>query len=937
MNSLDSNKLLCMGGSIAAFTATAASTEFALNRFVKKPQETFKTVCVVSFVTAALSVSAGLHFIAKKELINSSLCFAISGIFCSLFVFFTDIERPTNVVRLQVRDNALPTPIPVINQAPPLPQWIVPEENALDLETQVAYGLDKELNQMRAWLRNTLPTKKHLFITGAPQTGKTSLVKEFQRKLIREEYPELNQWKILHVNMEKFLDPINSSLIINDIKRLSKMFPDQYVLFVDIHSKIWENPIFNEFYASLNSLKIRFIFKTHVYPNWLNKPLWKIGAYFQEIKVPTLDKKDIKSLVLNLKLKDLEEKHKIKIPHEIVDKLIEVATGTSDVIQMLESACDEKRTNQPISELDELDLFSKPIELQKSDIIQYLDEDSDEDSTEVTKSLLSSEPTEIIGLDDVFDNLVTTLASKAPASSVLLVGERNTGKTTLVSKLKYELSQDLHPLLKGRKIIELNCESLTQEKVEEVCSVIKKSPKNYILFIKDFDLLFSFFGLNKYEELETLFKANKTLMIGTTTSEDFKSKSRYCRYFKEIKVPTLDEAHVKKLLYRKRAIFFESPYQLSVTDEAIDQAIVHAKLFPQETPNDPNPHLPPPPPLPHLLDRTIDLLHRACVKALSNDHYRNEVDEKKGDEDTRITIQGDLGNKRRKVLPSHIPPPPKAPPIELMPWIINITAQLRGKAIEERQSPSIIGRDEQISSMFTILAGKGETSNMILIGETGCGKSSLVAELNRRILMDEVPKKFKNKFKDVEIVHVDYNMLMADTRWYGQIEAKFRDLHLLDKNKYIIWFDEIHMLVTDGYKDNGRDLANKFKTLLTSGLRFIGATTDVEYKDRMKRDPAFCRRFEPVGMQPMGKEQVLHTLNVVKKVRFEDKYRLTVTEAAIKRAVDYGVTIASQNKNGNIIDPAIKLLHRVCTLKEPDEDAPILAPRPIVDANDIVT
>jgi hypothetical protein len=433
--------------------------------------------------------------------------------------------------------------------------------------------------------------------------------------------------------------------------------------------------------------------------------------------------------------------------------------------------------------------------------------------------------------------------------------------------------------------------------INKLKTFLSQNPDRYILFIETLDsekdILIRFF--------EIISKLDVRLII---KYKAFKNTVKDARVH-TITIKPLGRIDTKTRLSDQLGDY-ERLYRVKVTDEAIDKAIEIGEGLTLR-PNSGT-----------LISLASDLLHTACVEVLFR---TRDYDEKSNDKD------GENSRPIPRVLASDISPPTQdvfSPPS----WIDNLTLKLLTMPEKERMHPKIANRDKEIEDMFEQLAGKGEKNNIVLIGGTGCGKTTLVEEFTRRIFMKQIPAKYKDKFEDVEILKIDYISLMANTEIFSQIEGKINDLHKLPKEKYILWFDEIHMLVTDGYHDSGRDLANKLKTLILSGIRCIGATTGIEYESRMVRDPAFCRRFKEMPLKVLTKGEVINALIQIKQTRFEDLYNVTMTQDAIEAAV----TQAEASRPLSLIDSALEILHQACTAIEGSSSV-----RPTVDRSAIVS
>ncbi|MHC5721865.1 MAG: AAA family ATPase, partial [Nostoc sp.] len=83
----------------------------------------------------------------------------------------------------------------------------------------------------------------------------------------------------------------------------------------------------------------------------------------------------------------------------------------------------------------------------------------------------------------------------------------------------------------------------------------------------------------------------------------------------------------------------------------------------------------------------------------------------------------------------------------------------------------------------------------------------------------------------------------------GEFEDRLKKvLDEITKSKnYVVFIDELHLLVGAGAAEGAMDAANILKPALARGtLRLIGATTLDEYRKHIEKDAALARRFQPV-------------------------------------------------------------------------------------------
>lgn len=165
----------------------------------------------------------------------------------------------------------------------------------------------------------------------------------------------------------------------------------------------------------------------------------------------------------------------------------------------------------------------------------------------------------------------------------------------------------------------------------------------------------------------------------------------------------------------------------------------------------------------------------------------------------------------------------------------------------------VIGRDEQIKRIITIL-GRRTKNNPVLLGEPGVGKTAIVEGLAQRIVAEEVPEHLLDK----RVIMLDLAGMIAGTKYRGEFEERLKKMleELINDTHAIVFIDELHLLVGAGAAEGAIDAANMLKPALARGkIRLIGATTLDEYRKHIEKDAALERRFQAVIVpEPSVKE-----------------------------------------------------------------------------------
>lgn len=221
----------------------------------------------------------------------------------------------------------------------------------------------------------------------------------------------------------------------------------------------------------------------------------------------------------------------------------------------------------------------------------------------------------------------------------------------------------------------------------------------------------------------------------------------------------------------------------------------------------------------------------------------------------------------------------------------------------------VIGRNEEIERIIQILMRKTK-NNPVLVGEPGVGKTAVVYGLVQRIVNDEVPDELKGK----RILALDIGALLAGSKFRGEFEERLKAVIEEIKKRQgeiILFIDELHTIVGAGAAEGAVDAANLLKPSLASGeLRVIGATTLDEYREKIEKDGALERRFQPVYIDEPTVEETYEILKGLKE-RYERHHRVRIKDDALKAAAKLSKRYITGR---HLPDKAVDLLDEACSL-----------------------
>jgi ATP-dependent Clp protease ATP-binding subunit ClpC len=203
-------------------------------------------------------------------------------------------------------------------------------------------------------------------------------------------------------------------------------------------------------------------------------------------------------------------------------------------------------------------------------------------------------------------------------------------------------------------------------------------------------------------------------------------------------------------------------------------------------------------------------------------------------------------------------------------------------AAKKGELDPVIGRDQQIARMVTILSRRTK-NNPILIGEPGVGKTAIVEGLAQRIAREDVP----DHLLDKHVIQLDLAAMIAGTKYRGEFEERLKKVvdELTEDDSVIVFIDELHLLIGAGAAEGAMDAANMLKPALARGkLRLIGATTLDEYRRHIEKDAAFERRLQPIIVEEPSLKDT-EAILVGMREKYEEHHGVKVSEGLIEDVV----------------------------------------------------
>lgn len=218
-----------------------------------------------------------------------------------------------------------------------------------------------------------------------------------------------------------------------------------------------------------------------------------------------------------------------------------------------------------------------------------------------------------------------------------------------------------------------------------------------------------------------------------------------------------------------------------------------------------------------------------------------------------------------------------------------------------------IGHEKEVESIISII-GRLSKKSILLIGEPGVGKSSLIQGLAQRINKNQVPIQLKNK----RIIQLDITRMMSlanSTKDIGSILQK--SMGELEKaGNTILYIDEIQELIPAKSEESGQSIAGIMLPYILEGkFPIIGTINYADYKKYFYANESLRQSFEIVEVAELSAKDTLYILES-QIPTIEKNFGLFVTYPALLSAIELSQRYIT---NRRLPDSAVRTLEGACS------------------------
>lgn len=216
------------------------------------------------------------------------------------------------------------------------------------------------------------------------------------------------------------------------------------------------------------------------------------------------------------------------------------------------------------------------------------------------------------------------------------------------------------------------------------------------------------------------------------------------------------------------------------------------------------------------------------------------------------------------------------------PTLDKYSSDLTKKA-QKAQMSEILGKEAELTKMAEVLSRK-QRNNVLVIGEPGSGKTSLVKGMAQEIVRGV---KFKHlRFK--RLISLEPAKLSANA---NSAELSHRITKIVEEVKQsqniILFVDELHNLaVLNQDQPETSNLLMALEPILNEGhFQFIGTTSQENYKKYLEPNEAFTRSLELVELPEADQKETLEILEY-EAFKQEQTEKVIITVLGLKTIIE---------------------------------------------------
>ena len=205
-------------------------------------------------------------------------------------------------------------------------------------------------------------------------------------------------------------------------------------------------------------------------------------------------------------------------------------------------------------------------------------------------------------------------------------------------------------------------------------------------------------------------------------------------------------------------------------------------------------------------------------------------------------------------------------------------------------------RKSEVEEAIRILSKSSENS-LVLVGEPGVGKTSIVGDIALRMIKGDIPS-----LTDYKLISLDIGMMMGSNLGFQKLFSRAINEASYSGNT-ILFIGNLDQLAKAKAKE-GFDVASILLSALQSNLQLVGTSDPLNYKKYIANNSNLVQLFSKVNIEEMDFDEAVLVLEDLSR-KIELQHGVLITLEAVKKAVELAQKYIH---TGKIPDKAIGLL-----------------------------
>lgn len=230
----------------------------------------------------------------------------------------------------------------------------------------------------------------------------------------------------------------------------------------------------------------------------------------------------------------------------------------------------------------------------------------------------------------------------------------------------------------------------------------------------------------------------------------------------------------------------------------------------------------------------------------------------------------------------------------------------------EGKIDGIVGRNKEINRIVKIL-NRRDSNNVLLVGESGCGKTAIVKGLAKKIWEGTAP----SAISDSVILSLNTGELVAGTRLRGMVETRMTSLYkdIKKRENTILFIDDFHSFFSEKKDDDYNMFAMLLPILQDKDCKVIAATTYKGYKDSIEKNSEIVSRFNRIQVEEPTMAEAKEILYELKS-NYEKYHKVIISE----EIVDLILTLCKKyESHKSLISAALDVMDEIGSKKHVDK------------------